>query len=152
MGSTISYLEKAIGIAVEAHRGQTDRAGAPYILHPLRVMARVNTEAEKIVAVLHDVVEDTDWTLDRLSKEGFSSAVVRAIDCVTKREGETYEDFVKRSAENPLARRVKLADLEDNMDLRRNQTFTSKDLERLNKYRRAWEFLTQLEAGKADGV
>jgi (p)ppGpp synthase/HD superfamily hydrolase len=142
----MSLLEKAIAIAVEAHRGQKDRAGAPYILHPLRVMARVQSEPEKIVAILHDVVEDTDWTLERLKQQGFSDDILQAIDCVTKREGEPYDDFVKRSAPNPLARRVKLADLEDNMDIRRLNEVAPKDLERLNKYRKAWEYLAQLNS------
>jgi len=139
----VPNLERAIAIAVDAHRGQKDKAGAPYILHSLRVMGRVDSDAEKIVAVLHDVVEDSDWTLDRLREEGFSGDVIQAIDCVTKREGESYEDFVKRSATNPLVRRVKIADLEDNMDIRRMKTITPKDAERLNTYRRAWEYLTQ---------
>jgi (p)ppGpp synthase/HD superfamily hydrolase len=140
----MSNLENAIAIAVEAHRGQKDRAGAAYILHPLRVMARLNFEAEQIVAVLHDVVEDTDWTLDRLRQEGFSDDVLQAIDCVTKRDGESYEDFVKRSAGNPLARRVKIADLEDNMNVRRLDGVTPMDAERLNKYLRAWQHLTHV--------
>jgi (p)ppGpp synthase/HD superfamily hydrolase len=140
--TTLELLERAIGIAVEAHRGQKDRCGAPYILHPLRVMARVETETEKIVAILHDVVEDTKWTMADLRREGFPEEVLTALDCVTKREGETYEDFVKRSAGNPLARRVKLADLEDNMDVRRLAQVTDNDNERLERYLKAWNFLT----------
>lgn len=136
------HLGKAIAIAVEAHRDQQDRNGAPYILHPLRVMGRVNSDAEKIVAVLHDVVEDSDWTLARLSSEGFPAEIVHAIDCVTKREGESYEDFVKRSASDDLARRIKIADLEDNMDFRRLNDVTPEDTERLSKYLRAWKYLT----------
>lgn len=135
-------LESAVKIAVEAHEGQKDKYGAPYILHPLRVMARVGSESEKIVAILHDVVEDTDWTFDDLRKEGFPAEIIEALDCVTKREGEAYEDFVKRSAANALARRVKLADLEDNMDVRRLEKVTAKDTERLNKYLKAWQYLT----------
>ncbi len=141
----MSHLEKAIAIAVEAHRGQKDKNGAAYILHPLRVMARVNCEAEKIAAILHDVVEDSGWTLDRLRNEGFSAEVIQAIDFVTKREGESYEDFVKRSAANPVARRVKIADLEDNMDIRRMEALMPTDAERLNQYLRAWHYLTALE-------
>jgi len=137
----MTNLDKAISIAKEAHDGQRDRYGAPYILHPIRVMDRMDSESEKIVAVLHDVVEDSDWTLDRLNKEGFPADVVAAIDCVTKRDGEAYEDFVKRSAGDALARKVKIADLEDNMDIRRMQFVSPTDAERLNKYRRAWEFL-----------
>jgi len=139
-------LERAIAIAVEAHAGQKDRYGAAYILHPLRVMARITTDDDKIVAILHDVVEDTDWTFDDLRQEGFSEQLVVALDCVTKREGEAYEDFVKRSAANPIARRVKIADLEDNMDIRRNEKLAEKDLERMNKYLRAWQLLTSLKS------
>ena len=135
-------LERAISIAVEAHHGQRDRNGQPYILHPIRVMGRVLTTTEKMVAILHDVVEDTEWSLDALREEGFPSDVLDALDCVTKREGEDYDDFVARSASNPIARRVKLADLEDNMDIRRLRKVSEEDRERLSKYRRAWEKLT----------
>jgi (p)ppGpp synthase/HD superfamily hydrolase len=138
-------LEKAIGIAVAAHRGQKDRNGAPYILHPLRVMGRVTTTKEKIVAVLHDVVEDTDWTFDDLRQEGFSDEVLAALDRVTKREGEPYEDFVTRSASQPLARRVKLADLEDNMDVRRLAKVSEEDGKRLERYLTAWNRIKAME-------
>lgn len=137
-------LEKAIAIAVGAHHGQRDRNGVPYVLHPLRVMARVDTDTEKIIAILHDVVEDTDWTFEQLAKEGFPNEIIEPLKCVTKKEGEQYEDFVKRSASNELARRVKLADLEDNMDARRLSDLTEKDVERLKKYVRAWRFLKGL--------
>jgi (p)ppGpp synthase/HD superfamily hydrolase len=140
-------LEHAISLAVEAHRGQKDRAGAPYILHPLRMMFRVETDAEKIVAVLHDVVEDTDWTLDRLRAEGFPEEVVAAVDHLTRREGESYDDFVRRAAAHPVARRVKIADLEDNMDVRRTGTVTEEDTERLTRYHRAWRSLVDDLAG-----
>jgi len=138
----MSLLENAIRIAVAAHQGQVDRAGQPYILHPLRVMARCQSQDEKIVAILHDVVEDTKLTFDDLKKEGFSAEIIQALDCVTKREGEPYEDFVRRSAGNRVAARVKLADLEDNMDLKRNEQVTPEDLPRLNKYLMAHRFLT----------
>ena len=137
-------LEKAVGIAVEAHQGQKDRYGLPYILHPLRVMARVDEAREKTVAVLHDVVEDTDWTLEDLKKEGFPDPLLHALDCITKREGEPYEKFVERSASDPLARRVKLADLEDNMDLRRFPEIAEKDTTRIAKYLKAWRRLSTL--------
>ena len=143
--SSSDLLEKAIGIAVEAHRGQRDRTGAPYILHPMRVMAGVDTDAEKTVAILHDVVEDTAWTFERLAGEGFPAEVIEALKCVTKKEGEAYEDFVRRSASNEIARRVKLADLEHNMDARRLSNVTEKDVERLKKYVRAWRFLKGLD-------
>lgn len=135
-------LEEAISIAVEAHRGQKDRAGAPYILHPLRVMFRVQTDAERMAAVLHDVVEDTGWTLDALRERGFPSEVVEAVDHLTRRGGESYDDFVTRAAAHPVARRVKVADLEDNMDVRRTGTLSESDVERLSRYLRAWRRLT----------
>jgi (p)ppGpp synthase/HD superfamily hydrolase len=135
-------LETAIGIAVQAHWGQKDRGGAPYILHPLRMMFRVQTEAERMAAVLHDVVEDTDWTLDALREQGFPDEVVTAVDHLTRREDESYDEFVTRAAAHPVARRVKLADLEDNMDVRRTGTLGEGDVERLGRYLRAWRRLT----------
>jgi (p)ppGpp synthase/HD superfamily hydrolase len=143
--NSADLLEKAVTIAVEAHRGQRDRTGAPYILHPMRVMAGVDSDTEKMVAILHDVVEDTDWTFEKLAQEGLPDEVIEALKCVTKREGEEYEDFVKRSAGNETARRVKIADLEHNMDARRLSEATEKDVERLKKYVRAWRFLKGLE-------
>ena len=138
----MSLLERAILLAVQAHRGQVDRSGAPYILHPLRVMFRVEAENERIAAVLHDVVEDTDWTLDGLRAEGFPEEVVQAVDCLTRREGESYDDRVARAAANPIARRVKLADLEDNMDARRLARWSEEDAARFERYHRAWRFIT----------
>lgn len=133
----MSTLERAIAIAAEKHAGQTDKAGEPYILHPLRVMLRLSTEEERIAAVLHDVVEDCGVTLDDLRAEGFPSAVLRAIDSVTKRKDETYDAFVARAAVDPIGRRVKLADLEDNSDLSRLANPTDRDRERVKKYERA---------------
>jgi (p)ppGpp synthase/HD superfamily hydrolase len=134
-------LAKAVQIAVEAHAEQKDRYGAPYVLHPLRVMGRLKSEQEQIVGILHDVVEDTDWTFDDLRQEGFPEEILAALDCVTKREGEPYEDLVTRSGSNPLGRVVKLADLEDNMDIRRLPELTAGDFERLKKYHKAWKRL-----------
>jgi len=139
----LELLEKAVAIAVDAHRGQRDRYGAPYILHPLRVMARVATPIEKTVAILHDVVEDTAWTFQDLKREGFSAPVIEALKCVTKKSGEAYEDFVQRSASNLLACRIKLADLEDNMDLRRMSAIAEADRARLQKYLKAWKILIE---------
>jgi len=133
----MATLERALVIAAEAHQGALDKGGAPYILHPLRVMHQVTTADEQIIAILHDVVEDTSWTFDALRAEGFSEAIVSAVDALTRREGETYEAFIARGATNPLARRVKLADIEDNMDLRRLGEIGEKDLERLKRYQRA---------------
>ncbi len=136
-------LEDAIALAVQAHRGQRDKAGQTYILHPLRVMMRLETEAERMVAILHDVVEDTPYTLERLRAQGYPEEVLGALDCLTRREGETYEAFIERVRPHPLARRVKLADLEDNMDVRRLAAVTAKDAERLARYRAAWARLKE---------
>ena len=139
----MATLERAIQIAVEAHRGQKDKAGAPYILHPLRVMMSFNSEKEMTVAVLHDVIEDSDWTAEQLRDEGFSKEIILAVECVTKRKGESYEDFVERSKRNPIARKVKIADLEDNMNIFRIGKLTEDDLKRLERYHRAWQMLSK---------
>jgi len=136
-------VEDAIALALEAHRGQVDRAGEPYILHPLRVMAGLKTDTERIIAVLHDVVEDSDLTLDDLRALGYDETIVGAIDSLSRREGETYEAFIQRVRQNPLAVTVKLADLADNMDLRRNRLLQDTDLERLQRYQNAWWELTK---------
>jgi (p)ppGpp synthase/HD superfamily hydrolase len=133
----MSTLERAITIAAQAHAGQVDKAGAPYILHPIRVMLRMNTDEERMVAVLHDVIEDSDWTLDRLRAEGFPEAVLEAIESVSRRPEETYEEYVLRAGRSAMGRRVKLADLEDNSDLSRIAEPTEKDRARIEKYRRA---------------
>jgi (p)ppGpp synthase/HD superfamily hydrolase len=135
----MSTLERAIALAAKAHEGQVDKAGAPYILHPIRVMLRLSAIEERITAVLHDVVEDCNVSLQNLREEGFSETVLNAIDSVTKRTGESYEDFVLRAASNRIGRQVKLADLEDNCDLSRIANPTDRDYERIEKYRRAIE-------------
>lgn len=141
----MSLLEKAIKIAVQAHTGQIEKNGQPYILHPLRVMQRVHTEEEKIVAVLHDVIEDTPRTPAVLAKRGFSKQLLDALDCVTIRKGERYQAVIRRAGTNPIARRVKLADLEDNMDIQRLPQINASDRKRLNKYLRAYRWLTATE-------
>lgn len=136
-------MERAIEIATEAHRGQFDKAGNDYIEHPLRVMAAGETLEEKIVGVLHDVVEDGNWTFDELLQEGFTSEVVEALRCVTKlSENEPYDKFIARVKTNPLAVRVKLNDLTDNMDIRRLPYLSDKDVKRLKKYLKAYKQLT----------
>jgi (p)ppGpp synthase/HD superfamily hydrolase len=140
----MSDMERAIQIAVSAHSGAKDKAGNPYILHPLNVMQRVRIYGEEamIAAVLHDVVEDTDWTLDKLRLEGFTDEVIAAVDALTRRKSESYEDFIARAMGHPLGRIVKIADLEENMDIRRLQhDLTEKDAERLRRYQRAWHVL-----------
>ncbi len=139
----MSDLQRAIEIAVDAHRGQFDKAGAPYILHPLRVMQRQSTTDAMIVGVLHDVVEDSDWTYERLQAEGFSDAILNALKAVTNQPDEDYDAFVARAASNPIGRMVKLADIEDNLDVRRLTEMTERDGKRMNKYLRAWRRLQE---------
>lgn len=141
----MSTLERAVAIAALAHEGQRDKADAPYILHPLRVMLRVASEAERITAVLHDVVEDCEgWSFERLLGEGFSIEIIDALRSVTKCDGESYEDFVARACRNPIGRRVKLSDLHDNCDLSRISNPTEKDHARIARYRRAIAFIESL--------
>lgn len=139
----MSTLERAIQIATEAHKGQFDKAGREYIGHPIRVMKMGKTEDEKIVGVLHDVVEDTDWTFEKLEAEGFSQEVINALRCVTKTsENENYDEFIDRVKKNPLAASVKINDLTDNMDIRRLPYLSDKDVKRLKKYLKAYKRLT----------
>ena len=121
-------LEDAIMLAAEKHRLQRDLGGEPYILHPLAVMLKMSTETERMAAMLHDVVEDTDVTLDDLRDMGYQAEVINAVDCLTKPEkdpepefdkDQRYESFIERVATNPVARGVKLADLSENMDVPR---------------------------------
>ena len=127
-------LERAIEIAAKAHAGQVDKAGAPYVLHPVRLMLAVSGPLERIAAILHDVVEDTDVTLEDLQSEGFSDDVLGAIDALTKRPGESRLAAAARAAAHPIARVVKLADVTDNMDLSRIANPTEKDRARLQEY------------------
>lgn len=139
----MSTLERAIALAATAHEGQVDKAGAPYILHVLRVMMRLETPEERMAAALHDIVEDCGWTLDRLRAEGFPEAVVLGVDAVTRRESESYDEFVLRAKAHPVGRRVKVADLRDNSDIARLREITDRDRARLEKYRRALELLAE---------
>lgn len=141
-------LERAIDIAVDAHAGQTDRYGRPYILHPLRLMRQASTVAERIVAILHDVVEDNPaWTLNRLRNEGFADEIVEAVDNLTRRgDDEPYAEYVLRAASSPLSRRIKLFDLRDNMDLTSIPALDERAIERLRRYHAAWRALADLDA------
>ena len=136
-------LEKAIQIAIEAHQGQTDKAGAPYLLHLIRVMNTGQTEDERICGILHDLVEDTPWTFAALRREGFSEEVIRALVCVTKQPNEPYTHFIERIKKNSLATKVKLNDLRDNMDITRLTFITEEDTQRLNKYLTAYHSLLE---------
>tara|TARA_B110000503_G_C6996971_1_gene349843 strand:- start:319 stop:741 length:423 start_codon:yes stop_codon:yes gene_type:complete len=137
-------LERAIEIAVLAHNGVSDKGGNPYILHPLRVMMSLMTEDEKIVGVLHDVVEDSDdWNFDKLKAEGFSNTVLDGLRSVTKfSEDEDYDAFIQRGLANNIGRAVKIADIRDNLDVTRIGELKDKDLKRLNKYKKALSILT----------
>lgn len=131
----MATLERAIEIARHAHASQVDKAGADYIGHPLRVMEMCETEEQKIVGVLHDVVEDSDWTFEMLEEEGFAPAIIEALKCVTKlSEGDDYDDFISRFMINPLAVKVKLYDIEDNLDVSRLDSLTDADVARCKKY------------------
>jgi hypothetical protein len=143
----MATLERAIEIAVLAHNGTSDKAGAPYILHPLRLMFAVEDADDRILAVLHDVVEDSKpphrWGMEELKAEGFSDSVLEALACVTARPDEPYEVFIDRILPNPIARRVKIADIVDNMNLvRLGREITDNDVVRLRKYQRAFAKLT----------
>lgn len=164
-GTAPGSLERAIAIAAEVHAGVVDKAGAPYILRPLRVMLAQREPDAHIAGVLHDVVEDGDpeWSLERLRGEGFSEAVIAALASVTKTADEEdapdasreeklahYVAFIRRAGANAIGRQVKLADLEDNLDTSRLGTLTEKDHKRLAKYRQARELLLALP-GNAKG-
>ena len=140
----MATLERAIEIARQAHAGQVDKGCADYIGHPLRVMERGENEEQKIVGILHDVVEDSDWTFEMLEAEGFSGEIVDALRCVTKQsEDEDYDAFISRIITNPLAIKVKLYDLEDNMDLSRLKFITEADIARCEKYKRVHNRLVE---------
>jgi len=131
-------LERAIVIAAEAHTGQIDRIGAPYILHPLRLMMKMDSTAGMIVAVLHDVVEDNvEWTLQRLQHEGFDQEIIDGVDAMTRRKDETYPHYIHRVVQNELAKAVKMLDLEDNINIRRFPEPTEEDKRRIMKYESA---------------
>ncbi|MBX7124305.1 MAG: hypothetical protein K1X47_01315 [Cyclobacteriaceae bacterium] len=137
-------LQRAINIAAEAHQDQVDKYGSPYLGHVTRVMNMGRTVDEKIVGVLHDVVEDTAWTFEALAREGFPQHILEALHCVTKlSEDEDYEHFTERVLQNPLAIRVKINDLTDNLDIRRMTEVSVKDITRLNKYLHAYRKLIE---------
>jgi len=131
-----SLLQRAIAIAAKAHEGQVDKAGNPYIEHPLFVMENVNSLDEKIVAVLHDAVEDSELTFEQLRSEGFSEVIVSAIAAITKIEGEAYTAYLERVMANPIALRVKIADVNHNLDIRRIANPTEADFQRITKYKK----------------
>ena len=132
---------KAIKIAFDAHMGQVDKSGVPYILHPIHLAEQMGTEEECIVALLHDIVEDTEVTFEQLEKE-FSKKVIDALRLLTHDKSVEYMEYVKKIKDNPIARKVKLADLQHNSDSTRLLEMTSKDINRIEKYKKAINFLS----------
>ena len=142
------YTKKAVIVAYRAHEGQTDRAGWPYIFHPVHVAEQMTTEDSCVVALLHDVLEDTELTIEDLRKEGFTEKQLEAVQLMTRTKDIPYMEYVKRLADNPVAREVKLADLRHNMDRSRLSEFTEKDEERYGKYSAALEMLLKYDSGE----
>ena len=136
---------KAIRIALQAHGGQVDKAGEPYILHPLSVFSKCETEKGKIVAILHDVVEDSPITLADIQKEIPDQEIIDAVDLLTKKEADKkrqgYKCYLCRIKSNEIAREVKIADLKHNMDLSRLKVVTERDIKRQKKYQKSLDFL-----------
>ena len=137
-----SMFDLALSIAKKAHKGQYDKAGVDYIEHPLFVASLVDTQEEKAVALLHDVLEDSPITAQELLSAGLPEAVVSAVQILTKKKGQDYQMYLELVKSNSIARRVKLADLKHNSDLSRLATVTEKDLERLEKYKKAIDYLS----------
>lgn len=141
----MSQLDKALRIAVKAHRGQREGNDLPYALHPIRIMLGMRTDEERITALLHDVVEHSDWTLKELRKAGFKGRIVRAVERLTKRTGEAYDDYINRLRPDRLARAVKIGDLRDNLAQCLGPKPDADDRRRIAKYRAA---LRKLKSGK----
>lgn len=145
----MSTLARAITIAAFAHQNQVDLGGAPYMLHLMRVMLKAHSQEEQIVAILHDLLEDTDWTLAQVAEEGFAPEILHSLDRVTHRKGESYPDYIARVKVDPVAAKVKLADMLDNLDLMRMPTLSTEDLERAAKYHRhSLELMQVLEKSR----
>ena len=133
--------KKAMKLCYEAHKNQVDKSGMPYVFHPFHVAEQMTDEATTIVALLHDVVEDTDYTLEDLAAEGFGKDILEAVALMTHEDDVPYLDYVAKLKDNPIARAVKLADLAHNSDLSRIGEIDDKTRERLEKYKKAMELL-----------
>ena len=138
-------IDTALSLAIEAHKGQRDKSGKAYILHPLRIMAKMTTEEEQSVAILHDVLEDSDFQLSDLLSAGIPVDVCRAVELLTRIDGQDYERYIDDIAQNTLARRVKIADIEDNINVLRLRDLGDRDIERLKKYHKSWHILIDKE-------
>ena len=141
----MATLENAITLAAQQHTGQLDKGGQPYILHPLRVMLQLQQPDQQIVAVLHDILEDTHTTAQDLQNLGFQTHIIQAIQALTKLPHETRVQAAMRTAQNPLACAVKIADVQDNMNLTRIPNPTARDLARLEEYRQVLEILQKAQ-------
>ena len=141
----MEIILKSLNIAIRAYAGKVDKAGSEYIKHPLRIMAKMKTDAEMSVALLHDVIEDSEITADELLSEGIPTDVVDAIICLTKIDNESYHDFIVRVRSNELAVKIKIADIEDNINVLRLKSLSDTDLNRVEKYHSAWRYLTECE-------
>lgn len=139
----MATLDNAILIAVQAHQGQKDRYGANYILHPLRVMLRFESETEMIVAILHDVVEKTEWTLEKLHEYGFTDDVLEPINLLTRQDQQPYMEYIEKLKDNHIARKIKIADIEDNMNPKRINALSNTNFEKLVRLHKAWIILKQ---------
>ena len=138
-----SHLEKALALALQAHQGQTDKSGLPYILHPIRLMMRVEDSQAKVVALLHDVLEDSDMTENDLKNAGFDKQIIEAVVCLTKTPSTDYMEYIRRIKKNSLATQVKLVDLEDNLNANRLKEIEQKDCERMARYLQARKILLE---------
>ena len=134
----MDILEISLQIALDAYKGQKDKAGQTYILHPLRIMEKMDTLEEKAAALLHDVIEDSDYTAQDLRQAGIPEHIVAAVEVLTKQPGEDYDHFIDRVLANDLARKIKIADIEDNINVLRLNSLGEKDLKRVAKYHRSW--------------
>lgn len=132
----------AVDIAKKAHEGQVDKAGKPYILHPIRVAEMCNDVRQKIVAILHDTIEDTYVTPEYLKIKGFDDEIINAVLAVTRRKGESYEEFIERCNCNVIGKMVKINDLKDNLDITRLDSISEKDIARINKYLKSYRKLS----------
>ena len=133
--------KKALKLCFQAHQNQTDKAGMPYVFHPFHLAEQMDTEEAVAVALLHDVIEDTAYTLEDLQKMNFPETVIQAVNLLTHSPEENYTDYLLHLKENPLARMVKLADLQHNSDLSRLDVISERDLKRHEKYQKANELL-----------
>lgn len=137
----MSTLEKALEIALHAHNGKKDKADLPYILHPIRIMLKMNIKEEMIIAILHDVVEDSSITMNDLKLAGFNKSIISTLDLLSKKKSQSYSNYIKKIASNKKATKIKIADLEDNLILQRINKIDSKDWPRIKKYHWAINYL-----------